>query len=41
MDKKEIQVKNDKSDYEVLILKRSSNISFASYYAFPGGNLEK
>ena len=28
-------------DYQILMLKRNANISFANYFAFPGGMLEK
>jgi 8-oxo-dGTP pyrophosphatase MutT (NUDIX family) len=30
-----------KLDYQVLLLKRHSKLSFANYFAFPGGMVEK
>jgi ADP-ribose pyrophosphatase YjhB (NUDIX family) len=32
---------NSTFDYQVLMLKRSSKVSFANIYAFPGGVVEK
>jgi 8-oxo-dGTP pyrophosphatase MutT (NUDIX family) len=28
-------------DYQILMLKRNKNLSFANYFAFPGGMIEK
>ena len=32
---------SDRSDYEILLLKRNPKISFGNFYAFPGGMIEK
>ena len=32
---------NSKFDYQILIVKRTANISFANVWAFPGGVVEK
>lgn len=34
-------LKNNKLDYQVLLLKRNAKLSFANYFAFPGGMIEK
>ena len=32
---------NVNSNYEILLLKRSPDISFSGFYTFPGGKIEK
>jgi 8-oxo-dGTP pyrophosphatase MutT (NUDIX family) len=29
------------NNYEILLLKRTQNLAFGGYYAFPGGKLDK
>lgn len=35
-----LQRKNQKNDYEVLLLKRNQKLQFGGFYAFPGGKVD-